>query len=822
VTSSECQCCEGDGCVDSGEGVQALLNRQFDTSGDLAGLSGILDAALDSVIVMDDRGRIVEFSKSAELTFGYPREQAVGRELAALIVPPHLRARHRESLARYLATGVGSILGKRIELSAMRADGSEFPVELTVTRAEASNAFVGFIRDLTERTRFEQRLSAQHKVTRLLAEASSLEEVAPQILEAICDTVGWQVGGLWELEAGEVLRCLCLWRSAEVDAEEFERASLQLRFARGVGLPGRVWNSMGPLWVKSIAADPEFPRSAVAGRAGLHGAFAAPILIGSHLRGVIEFFSREVREPDEDLLRMIAAIGSQLGQFIERKQSEEALRRSEQTYRLLFERHPSPMWVYDPDTFRFLAVNDAAVATYGYSRDEFLRMTIADIRPPEDVPALEATRTDAGRGRVEDDTWRHTKSDGTTIDVAIVSDTIYFGDKRARIVLAQDVTEQRRLAEQLRQAQKMEAVGQLAAGIAHDFNNILTVISGANALLLRDIHDQPLRERVRQVGHAAEHAAKLTQQLLAFSRQQVLRPVPTDLNTAVDETLQLVSRVIGEDIQLEPRLEPDIEPIVFDRNQLQQVILNLCVNARDAMPAGGTLTIRTANVELDDASAAAHLDVTPGAYVLLEITDSGVGMDAETKKRIFDPFFTTKETGTGLGLATVYGIVQQSGGNIWLDSEPGKGTSFKVFLPRATRTAESPIAPAATSPLEGNETILLVEDADQLRPLVAQVLESYGYTVIPAANGLEALAIAEEQGESIDLVLTDIVMPQMNGRELAEKLAPTHPELKVLFTSGYPADSIIRQGIAEGRVAYIQKPYLADELAHKIRETLRG
>jgi two-component system cell cycle sensor histidine kinase/response regulator CckA len=310
--------------------------------------------------------------------------------------------------------------------------------------------------------------------------------------------------------------------------------------------------------------------------------------------------------------------------------------------------------------------------------------------------------------------------------------------------------------------------------------------------------------------------------LLAFGRKQVLEPEPTDLNSVVEETFVLAGRLLTEDIELVSRLEAESATIMIDRNQLQQVILNLCVNARDAMPSGGRLSVHTATAELDDAYAASRLDVTPGRYALLEITDSGVGMDAPTAGRVFEPFFTTKQTGSGLGLASVHGIVKQSGGHISVYSEPGIGTTFRLYLPQTgaavRRTAEAP----RSHELEGEETILLVEDAEPLRLLVADTLESYGYTVRTAANGAEALDLAHREGSMIDLLLTDVVMPQMSGRELAEHITSSHPHVKVLFTSGYPADTVLAERITDGRFAYVQKPYLGDTLARKIRETLNA
>ena len=504
--------------------------------------------------------------------------------------------------------------------------------------------------------------------------------------------------------------------------------------------------------------------------------------------------------------------------------SEEALRRSEESYRLLFELNPSPSWVIDAETLCFLAVNKAAVTTYGYSPDEFLSMTIERVQPKGSRPLGCEEVGNPGRRKIGADIWHHRTKTGKTIEVEVVTTAIEFEGHRAQLALATDVTEQRQLEEQLRQSQKLESVGSLAGGIAHDFNNTLTVIRTVCGLVLKENDDEQVRDRVCQIDEAAKHGATLTQQLLAFSRQQVLQPEPCDLNAVVKETVKLLRPLIGDDITLTLTLELEPEParIVVDRGQLQQVIINLCLNARDAMAGGGTLTIRTAKIEFDHADAANRLDLTPGSYVLLQIADSGSGMDKETQERIFDPFFTTKAAGTGLGLATVQGIVAQSGGHIRLSSEPGSGATFEVYLPRLD-TALTGIPRVALPPsttLEGTETILLVEDTDMLRPLIADVLRSYGYTVFEAADGVQALELLKGQPGLIDLLLTDVAMPNMDGRELVETLLPDHPRMNILFMSGYPSDTIIRHGIEQAQVAFIQKPYLADELAGKIRAVL--
>jgi PAS domain S-box-containing protein len=494
--------------------------------------------------------------------------------------------------------------------------------------------------------------------------------------------------------------------------------------------------------------------------------------------------------------------------------------RSETSYRRLFEGHPQPMWVFDPETLRFLAVNEAAVATYGYSEDEFLAMTIADIRPPDDRVALEKAVSDVSRRLAYAGVWRHLKKDGTPIEVKVTSNAIDFEGLGARLVLIEDVTAQSRLEEQLRQAQRMDAIGNFAGAIAHDFNNILLVIRGHSAALLDELAPGRLRSNVEQIDRAAERASEFTHRLLAFSRQQVLAPELVDVNAVVGEMVQMLERILGEDIEVILQLEPSAVPILIDRSQLAQAFLNLVVNARDAMPSGGALTIRTANIELDDAYTTTHEGAVPGPHVLLQVTDSGVGMDASTRERVFEPFFTTKDEGTGFGLATVFGVVKQSSGSISLYSEPQLGTSFKLYFPSASDTPAPRVTHAANATLEGSETILVVEDTEVVRALVKEVLESYGYTVLTAAGGPEALTLATAHRGSIDVLMTDVVMPRMTGRVLAEKILAVDPRVRVLFTSGFPVDTVFRNEVDEGRYGFIEKPYLPAQLARKLRELL--
>jgi signal transduction histidine kinase len=383
--------------------------------------------------------------------------------------------------------------------------------------------------------------------------------------------------------------------------------------------------------------------------------------------------------------------------------------------------------------------------------------------------------------------------------------------------------ELRRAEAQLRHSQKMEAIGRMSGAIAHDFNNLLSVILSYSTLLVRDLRPiDPMREDIESIRKAGERAAELTRQLLAFSRQQVLAPRVLNLNETVQETERMLRRLLGADIELVTRCQRDLSMVRVDPGQMDQVVMNLALNARDAMPDGGKLTIETSDVVLDESYAARHHGVMPGPHVLLAVSDTGIGMDAETQGRIFEPFFTTKPPGkgTGLGLSTVFGIVQQSGGNIWVYSELGTGTTIKIYLPRAEGSEDEPEEFAPPPTLHGKETILLVEDQDEVRRVATTILRNYGYRVLSASNAGEALLACEKHLRAIDLLLTDVVMPQMSGPELSQRILARRPDLKVLFMSGYADGAVVGHGILDSGTDYVQKPLLPEVLARRVRQVL--
>jgi two-component system cell cycle sensor histidine kinase/response regulator CckA len=408
------------------------------------------------------------------------------------------------------------------------------------------------------------------------------------------------------------------------------------------------------------------------------------------------------------------------------------------------------------------------------------------------------------------------------------------GERIGWVSVVRDITERKRaekkmaeLQEQLRQSQKIEAIGRLGGGIAHDFNNLLTIIKGYSQLSLLDLKENdPLFGNIQEIKKATQRATDLTRQLLAFSRRQILDLKVLDLNTLLRDLDKMLRRIIGEDIELVTLLAEDLGRVKIDSGQIEQVIFNLAVNARDAMPSGGKLIIETANVELDEEYASAHIGVVPGRYVRLSVSDTGVGIPQEMKEKIFEPFFTTKEKGkgTGLGLSTVYGIVKQIGGNIWVYSEPGHGTTFKIYLPWVEEELDTLHGRDETDSLPmGSETVLLVEDEASVRDLAHRILSQQGYKVLEAANGEEALRVFQEHmGEKIHLLLTDVVMPLMGGKELAERLKILSPDIKVLYTSGYTDDAIVHQGVLNPGTHFLQKPSSPKTLSHKVREVLDG
>jgi PAS domain S-box-containing protein len=508
------------------------------------------------------------------------------------------------------------------------------------------------------------------------------------------------------------------------------------------------------------------------------------------------------------------------------KRAEQALRESEQKYRLLFEMESDALFLVDNEEGHILDVNAAAVSLYGYSREELLGMRNVDLSAEP-----EETRRATQKGSQYIPVRYHRKKDGTVFPVEISSTTSMQNGRWVHLPAIRDITERlqaqtesEKLKEQLLQAQKMESVGRLAGGVAHDFNNMLGVILGhAEMALERFNPPQPLMTSLQEISRAAERSANLTRQLLAFARKQTVAPRLLDLNDTVDGMLLMLRRLIGEDIDL--MWQPANEPcqVKVDPTQIDQILVNLCVNARDAIDGEGKVAIRTERVSLDLADCTDQTGFLPGDFVRLSVRDNGIGMDKDTLAHIFEPFFTTKGVGTGLGLATIYGIVKQNNGFINVSSKPGCGTVFQIHLPWYGGQTESIPQEAALKPASGgHETVLLVEDEPAILEMTTALLEYLGYTVLPTSNPDEAIRLARQHVGKIDLLMTDVVMPEMNGRNLARHLLALDPNLKCLFMSGYTDDVVAHHGFLDEGVHFIQKPFSKDELARNLREALES
>ncbi len=527
----------------------------------------------------------------------------------------------------------------------------------------------------------------------------------------------------------------------------------------------------------------------------------------------------------------LVRLGPALLEALERARQRDALRRQERLLRQIIDANPSLIFVKDWDG-RFVLVNQATAEVYGTTVTSLVGKTDADFNPNvEEVAHFLRDDRDvmsSGRPKIIAEEPVTNPETGETRWFQTIKMPLRTPEEGTATLLgvATEITERKRLEEQLLQSQKMEAVGQLAGGVAHDFNNILTAIVGYTDLLAAEVEDNERQlEDLEEIRKAARRAAALTRQLLAFSRKQVLEPRIIDVNGVVMNLDKMLRSLISENIELKTDLADDLAAARADPNQIEQVIMNLAINARDAMPDGGTVTIETRNATLDDAYAAQHVSVIPGEYVMLAVSDTGCGMDERTKSRIFEPFFTTKPAGrgTGLGLSTVYGIVKQTGGNIWLYSEPGKGTTFKIYLPAIAALPEDigKVAPAEAA-RRGAGTVLVVEDDEQLRRLTHRALDAQGYTVLVADRGGTALDIARRHKGDIDLLLTDVIMPDTNGRKLAETIRAARPGLRVLYMSGYPDGAIASHGMLEPGVAYLAKPFTTEAITRKVREVLEA
>jgi two-component system, cell cycle sensor histidine kinase and response regulator CckA len=504
-----------------------------------------------------------------------------------------------------------------------------------------------------------------------------------------------------------------------------------------------------------------------------------------------------------------------------------ALRQSESNSQFLFANNPLPMWVFDGETLQFLQVNDAALHRYGYERFEFLRMRISDLHTPEEIPRLLGSLQEGPAGGKSAGQWHHRLKDGSIIEVEFFIHSMVYCERPAVLVVAQDITERRSLERQLRQAQKFEVIGQLAGGIAHDFNNVIGAIQGWAELGEEQAASSqaPFASYFKKIHTQCDRVTALISQLLAVSRRQILEPQNLDLNRVVRDVVALLGEVIGKNVELRTALADDLCVVRVDPTQIEQVLMNLCVNARDAMPKGGRLSIETHNSNFSEAQCRQHAGLQPGRFAALSVSDTGVGMDAAVRERIFEPFFTTKATGkgTGLGLATVYGIVKQHGGSILVESDPGHGSTFHIFLPVSETVATVEDSPPILPDPEvrgGTETILIAEDHEGLRETARTRLESLGYQILIANDGEEAVEMFSAHRDTIALVLLDVIMPRRSGPETYEAIQAIKPGIPVIFATGYSNETAALTEMVERGIAVLRKPYSLSVLCRRVRETL--
>ncbi|HET6899160.1 MAG TPA: ATP-binding protein, partial [Vicinamibacteria bacterium] len=569
---------------------------------------------------------------------------------------------------------------------------------------------------------------------------------------------------------------------------------------------------------------------------GLRACWSTPIFDARHnVLGTFALYFRQPGRPTADNLVLIDMATQTAAIAIARKREEEALRESRQRLVSIYDTVGDTLFLVavEPDGgFRFVSVNKRFVSTTGVPAEAVIGKRIEEVIPPESLALVRERYGQAVRDHAIV-RWEETSEypvGRLTGEVSVAPVLDENGQCTHLVGAVHDITARKRAEERhaeaeamLRQSQKLESIGRLAGGVAHDFNNFLSVILGYGELMRAQVKEgDPARPRLEQVILAAHRAAGLTRQLLAFSRKQVMQPKLLDLGAVVVDMRRMLDRVVGEDLEIEVVAAERLAAVQADPTQIEQVIMNLVVNARDAMPRGGRVTIETANVDLDDAYAAAHPPARAGRYVMLAVSDTGVGMDAETQQRIFEPFFTTKPAGegTGLGLATVYGIVNQMEGSIRVSSEVGRGTSFKIYLPRVEEAVVAETTAAPPPPPRGDETVLVVEDSESLRDLVQELLTEQGYRVLAATDGEKALALVQEGKPPVDLVLTDIVMPKLGGGDLVKRLEAMRPGIGVVYMSGYTSGAIAKQGVLDDGAILLAKPFTAEELARSVRLAL--
>jgi PAS domain S-box-containing protein len=803
--------------------LEAAAARQH---AEQAPLRAALDATVNAIVLTNRSGTIEWVNPAFTRLTGYSAAEAVGKNPRDLVKSGH----HEPAFYRNLWE---TILAGRIwqgETTNRRKDGSLYTEEQAITPVRDAQGeiahFIAVKHDVTERKRAEAELRARAQVAATSAaiglalnRAETLRGAMQQCAEALVAHLDVALARIWTLD--QRVGVLELQASAGLYTHvDGGHATVRL----GELKIGRIARDRQPHMTNAVAGDPEIDDQEWARREGMIAFAGHPLILDERVLGVVAVFAR--RPLSDAVMAAMTSLADHVALGIERLRTTQTLRTTEERMRFALENAHVGVWDIDYAT-GVLQWSDILELQCGLKPGTFegtFEAFMERIHPEDRASTLATFRQAQQTGADFSEEHRTIRPDGTVRWLSGAGRILLDerGEPQRGIGISLDVTERRKLEQQFQQAQKMEAVGRLAGGVAHDFNNLLTAVLGYCELLLATFAaDDPRRRDLEQVASAATRGAGLTRQLLAFSRKQIIDPKLLDVNAVMKDMRPMLTRLIGEDVRVTLELTPELAPVVADRTQIEQIAMNLAVNARDAMPRGGSLTISTSHVQLDEDYAAMHVDLKPGAYVALTMTDTGTGMTPEVQAHLFEPFFTTKEEGrgTGLGLATVYGIVKQSGGTIGVYSEVGKGTSVHVYLPRAAAAPPLREEAEATRRIGGTETILVVEDAEGLRQLLKRVLAQQGYTVLAAANANEALRLVA-QTSAIDLVLTDVVMPGASGPELTKQIAEQFPAMKVVYMSGYTEDAISQHGVLKPGIAFLHKPFTSQTLGRKIRDVL--
>ena len=806
-----------------------------------ATIRAIVASAGEGIVTFNEYAIIETFNETAESMFLYRMEEIIGKPFQSLFVSSD----HNTCdtfLLTYRSQGATRMSGVVKEFQAQRKDGTVFPLTLTLTEAPiwGHHLFTVLLRDITEQKMAERRLAAQYAVAQVLAECTTIQEATPEILRAVCESLGWQLGILWQVDPdSQVLRCVEVWRTSPDRFSRFVDLTQGMTFLKGVGLPGRTWGGGQPVWIPDAVQDKNFPRAPMAAEEGLHAAFAFPIQLGPAIYGVMEFFSREIQEPDQALLHQMLSVGSQIGQFMERKNTEMILREREEDTRLILDTALDAVVTFN-ETGNILSWNSQAERMFGWSRQEIFGQSLVSTFIPEIYREgyREGLENYVRTGLSEILNHRVELSglhrDGHEFPIEMAMTAVRSKGQFIFSGFFRDLTERRQTeealrksGEQLRQAQKMEAIGTLAGGIAHDFNNILSSIIGYTELAMAQSGvSHAVVPRLQEVLQAGYRAKKLVRQILTFSRQDESGKKVVFLQLIVEEALNLLRASLPSTISLESDLQSETSPVLADATQIHQVVMNLGANAEYAMrESGGKLVVKLDQIDVREDHPLIRQGISVGPYIRLAVSDSGKGMAPSIQKRIFDPFFTTKGVGegTGLGLSVIHGVVTSHGGAIQVESREGGSTTFFIYLPCSTSMPSvGPLASVIPASTFGHGRVMFVDDEISIARWGKDMLEALGYEVIVFTNAADAFEAFKQNPDHFDVLITDQTMPGMTGERLAQQVMNVRPKFPVILCSGFSYSMNEQKAGIMGLQAYLTKPVLMGDMARAIQAAMQN